>query len=106
MLEKGLEQILPSGTVTYRERGAKNTIDRVFGNELLRENMIFCDISQYHDHDSDHNPILSEWNLPVEEKSEDPRLQFQKTDFRKLCNSLTQTLHHFPQTPAILLMRQ
>lgn len=33
MLEKGLEQILPLGTVTYSERGAKNTIDLVFGSE-------------------------------------------------------------------------
>lgn len=61
----------------------------------------FCDISQDHDHDSDHMPILSELNLQVQEKSEDSRLQFKKTDFRKLYKSLTQSLYHFPQTPAL-----
>lgn len=60
MLEKGLEQILPSGIVTYSERGAKTTIDLVFGSEWLRENMVSCDISQDHDHGSNHIPILSE----------------------------------------------
>lgn len=60
MLEKGLEQILPSGIVTYSERGGKTTIDLVFGSEWLREKMVSCDISQDHDHGSDHIPILSE----------------------------------------------
>ena len=60
MLEKRLEQVLALGTVTYSKRGAKNTIDLVFGSEWLRENMVFCNVSQDHDHDSDHMLILSE----------------------------------------------
>lgn len=53
MLEKGLEQILPLGIVTYSERGGKTTTDLVFGSEWLREKMVSCDISQDHDHGSD-----------------------------------------------------
>ena len=66
--------MLPPGTTTYSERGAKNTIDLVFGSDWLRENMASCDISQDHDHDSYHMPILLEWNLQIREKSEDSRL--------------------------------
>lgn len=101
MLEKILEQVLPPETVIYSERGGKNTIDLVFGSEGLRENMVFCDISQDYDYDSDHMPILSEWKLQVQEKSEDSRLQFKKTNFCKLCDSLTQGLYHSLQTPAL-----
>ncbi len=74
MLENGLDQILSPGTITYNERGFKSTIDLVFGSRQIRENMIKCDISQEHDHDSDHMPIFSEWNLQVKEEIEITRL--------------------------------
>ena len=38
--------------------------------------MIFYDISQVHNDDSDHMPILSEWNLQVWEKSKASWLHF------------------------------
>ena len=63
--------------------------------------MVFCNISQNHDHDSDHMPILSAWNLQAQEKSEDSRLQFKKTHFRKLYGSLTQSFYQFLQTPKL-----
>lgn len=63
MLENGLDQLLSPRTITYNERGFKGTMDLVFGSQQIWKNMIRCDISQEHDHDSDHMPILSEWNL-------------------------------------------
>lgn len=60
MLEKRLEQILLKETITYSERKAKSTIDLIFESKWLWENMVFCDISQDHDHDLDHMPILIE----------------------------------------------
>lgn len=93
--------MLPPGTITYIERGFQSTIDLVFGSRQTRENIIKCDKSQEHDHDSDHMPISSEWNLQLKEKIEIPWLQFKKTDIGKLCKILSQDLCILPWLPIL-----
>ena len=83
MLEKGPEQILSPGTITFSERGSKSTIGLVFGSETAARKF---GQMENHYYDSGHRLILSEWNLRVTEKKEDPRLQFKKTDFETLIN--------------------
>lgn len=68
---------------------------------MAQENMVSCNTNYDYDHDSDHIPIFSEWNLQVQEKAEDYRLQFKNTDLRKLCDNLTKSLYYFPHTPAL-----
>ncbi len=79
-----MDQVLPRGMTTYEERGYKSTIDLVFATKLLVDSLISCNTSDEHDHDSDHLPILSSWNLRKLSRPSEEKRYFKKTDIKKL----------------------
>ncbi len=50
-----MEQIVPTGTATYKNSTGKSTIDLIFAIALL---FISCSIAEEFDYDSDHLSIL------------------------------------------------
>ena len=79
-----MEQIVPVGTVTYKESTGESTIDLVFATPLLMESLITCDIAGDFDHDSDHQPILSKWTMRTVDAPLNSRLLLSKMDIPAL----------------------
>ena len=92
MHERNMDQVLPRGMTTYEEQGYKSTIDLVFATKLLVDSLISCNISDEHDHDSDHLPILSSWNLRTLSSLLKEKRYFKKTDIKKLTAALLSEL--------------
>ncbi len=55
-----MEQMVPVGITIYEESTGESTIDLIFATPLLSESLISCGIEDKFDHDSDHQPILSQ----------------------------------------------
>ena len=96
--KRNMDQVLPKGITTYKERRYKSIIDLVFATKLLVDSLVLCSISDKHNHDSNHLPILLTWNLrtivcPLEKKK-----YFKKTDIKKLVNTLKDELTDSVQT--------
>ena len=87
-----LEQMVPVGTATYKESTGKSTIDLIFATPLLSESLVCCKIAEDFDHDSDHQPILSEWTLQMIDKPADSRRLLAKMDCVLLIKTLQENL--------------
>ena len=75
-----MEQMVPTGTATYKESTGESTIDLIFATTVLAESLISCGIAEKFDHDSDHQPILSQWTLQTVDKPQDCRRLLSKMD--------------------------
>ena len=83
-----MEQMVPTGTATYKESTGKSTIDLIFATDLLSESLISCGIAEEFDHDSDHLPILSQWTLQTVDKPQDSRRLLSKMDNTAMLKTL------------------
>lgn len=92
MQKWGLEQMVPVGTATYKESIGENTINLIFTILLLLENLVRCKIAEDFDHDSDHQPILSERTLQMIDKPADSRCLLAKMDDVLLIKTLQEKL--------------
>ncbi len=75
-------------------------MDLVFATPLLPESLIYCKIAEVFDHDSDHQPILSEWTLQMIDKPIDSRRLLAKMDLALLIKTLQQSLVNLPHLPS------
>ncbi len=80
--------MIPVGAGTYKESSGKSTIDLLFATPLLSESLIYCKIAEEFDHDSDHQPIQSEWTLQIIDKPIDSRRLLAKMDLALLIKTL------------------
>ena len=87
-----IEQMVPVGTTTYKESMGESTIDLIFATPLLSESLISCGIEDKFDHDSDHQPILSQWMLQTVDSPLSSRLLLSKMDVPKLKKALLEEL--------------
>lgn len=92
--------MVPVGAATYKDSSGKSTIDLVFATPLLSESHISCKIAEEFDHDSDHQPILSEWTLQMIDKPVDSRRLLAKMDLALLIKTLQQNLANIPNLPS------
>ncbi len=54
------ELMVPVRTTTYKKSTGESTIVLIFATPLLSKSLISCGIEKKFDHDSDHQPILSQ----------------------------------------------
>ncbi len=83
-----IEQIVPVGTTTCKESTGESTIDLIFAVPLFLESLISCGIEDKFDHNSDHQPILSQWMLQTVDSPLSSRLLLSKMDVPKLKKAL------------------
>ncbi len=79
-----MKQIVSVGTTTFKESKGESTIDLIFATLLLLESLISCGIEDKFDHDSDHQPIPSQWMLQTVDSPLSSRLLLSKIDVPKL----------------------
>ncbi len=91
-----MEQMVLVGTTTYKESTGESTIDLIFATPLLSESLISCGIEDIFDHDSDHQPILSQPMLQSVDSPLSSRLLLSKMDVPKLKNTLLEELVKVP----------
>lgn len=94
----GMEQLVSTGTITYKESTGENTIDLVFATGLLSESLISCGIAEQFDHDSDHQPIFSHWFLETVSRPCDFRRQLTKIDTTLMIKTLKKNLAYISYT--------
>ncbi len=87
-----MEQMVSVGTITYKEYTGESTIDLIFATPLLLESFISCGIEDKFDHDSDYQPILSQWMLQTVNSSLSSRLLLSKMDVPNLKKALLEKL--------------
>ena len=83
-----MDQVLPRSITTYKDCGYKSTIDLVFATKLVVDSLISYNTSDKHDHNSNHLPILSTWNLQKMVRPLEKKKHFKKTDIKKLVDML------------------
>ncbi len=91
-----MEQMVPVGTTTYKESTGESIIDLIFTTPLLPESLISCGIEDKFDHDSDHQPILSQWMLQTVDSPLSSRLLLSKMYVPKLKKTLLEELVNDP----------
>ncbi len=87
-----MEQMVPVGTTIYKESTGESTINLIFASPLLPESLISCGIKDKFDHNSDHQPILSQWMLQIIDIPLCSRLLLSKMDVPKLKKALLEEL--------------
>jgi ribonuclease HI len=90
MATNGLNLILPPGTITFPRH--KTTIDLVWGNSQMEENVLKCQVAHNHNHGSDHYPIITMLSSAPEGIDETPMYDFDKTDWDLLKVKLPELL--------------
>lgn len=83
-----MEQMIPTGTATYKESTGESIIDLIFATTLLSESLIFCGIAEEFDYDSDHQSILLQWTLQTIDKPQDSRRLLSKIDNSAIIKTL------------------
>jgi ribonuclease HI len=88
MADNSMRLIIPPGTITYpaKRRTAGTAIDLVWGNEVVENTVLKCQIAEKNDHGSDHLPIETELHLyPGQRNRQDEMpLNYEKTDWDTL----------------------
>jgi exonuclease III len=82
MMSYGLKQLLSRGTITYPNGGI--TIDLVWGNTIVEEGIIKCQIAEHEDHSLDHEPIETILDLDpqIPESNIQPPFNYEKMDIK------------------------
>ena len=102
--EHALYATLAPGTVTYRERQLRSSIDLCFVTAGLVERVIRSEVEDELDHDSDHLPISTILDVAAPSVNVAPRKNWKKLDGEAYTKALEENLppHRRPATKTAL----
>ena len=81
MGEFSLSSLLPRGTKTWHDNEYESTIDLVLASEGLAENVVSCGLHDT-DHGSDHEAIVTTFDIEAHGMEHKPRLLFKNTPWK------------------------
>jgi len=87
-----LDNMLPTGTITYDDKNAQSCIDLCYGTESVVSRVVRCGVDMYMDHNSDHLPITTTLDYRTIDRPPKDVRDWSGTDEKKLRIGLTREL--------------